>query len=98
LKLIDDGEKAMSMDELKARFFPIAYEVEAGKIYQWCGCGKSKNQPLCDRDDCGSQALSYRALITETVCFCNCEETKNPPFCDGSHAKLLLEYLKKHKT
>jgi len=23
-------------------------EVEEGKTYYWCSCGKSKNQPFCD--------------------------------------------------
>jgi CDGSH-type Zn-finger protein len=27
---------------------PIAVEVEAGKIYWWCACGRSKHQPFCD--------------------------------------------------
>ena len=26
----------------------IAVEVEKGKSYYWCACGKSKNQPFCD--------------------------------------------------
>ena len=27
---------------------PIAVEVEKGKSYYWCACGKSNNQPFCD--------------------------------------------------
>ena len=27
---------------------PYAVEVEAGKKYWWCACGKSKTQPFCD--------------------------------------------------
>ena len=26
----------------------IALEVEKGKSYYWCSCGKSVKQPLCD--------------------------------------------------
>ena len=26
----------------------IALEVEKGKSYYWCSCGKSLKQPLCD--------------------------------------------------
>lgn len=84
----------MNKEELEVQFFPIAYDVEEGKIYNWCGCGKSKNQPLCDRDDCGNQSVPYKAILTETVYFCRCKETKDPPLCDGSHARALLEYLK----
>ena len=27
---------------------PIAVEVEEGKSYWWCTCGKSAKQPFCD--------------------------------------------------
>ena len=27
---------------------PYAVEVEAGKSYWWCTCGKSAKQPFCD--------------------------------------------------
>lgn len=76
--------------------FPIAVDVEEGKIYRWCGCGKSKAQPFCDRKDC-VKAVEYKALINETVYFCACKRTKDAPFCDGSHAELLLEMVKKRQ-
>ncbi|KTD24296.1 glutamate synthetase [Legionella lansingensis] len=87
------------MAEKKGRpsFFPIPYEVEEGKTYYWCGCGKSKNQPLCDQSqsDCEEQCVPYKAILTETVYFCGCKETRDPPLCDGSHARLVLASLKK---
>ena len=27
---------------------PIPVNVEAGKSYWWCACGRSKSQPFCD--------------------------------------------------
>jgi CDGSH-type Zn-finger protein len=27
---------------------PLAVDVEAGKSYWWCACGRSKTQPFCD--------------------------------------------------
>ncbi len=27
---------------------PIMIEVEAGKSYWWCACGRSQTQPFCD--------------------------------------------------
>ena len=27
---------------------PLAIDVEAGKSYWWCACGRSKKQPFCD--------------------------------------------------
>ena len=87
----------MTKQSSKPPFFPIAYEVEEGKIYHYCGCGKSENQPFCDRVNC-SQSVSYQAILTETVYFCACKETRDPPFCDGSHAKLIRDYLKNHQA
>jgi CDGSH iron-sulfur domain-containing protein 3 len=74
---------------------PVALDVEQGKKYIWCGCGKSQNQPLCDRSDCGDKAVTFVAPLNEEVYFCNCKKTNNPPWCDGSHAKVMLEFIKK---
>ena len=37
----------MSEPEIGGRA-PIPVEVEAGKSYWWCACGRSKKQPFCD--------------------------------------------------
>ncbi|MCP0914331.1 MULTISPECIES: CDGSH iron-sulfur domain-containing protein [Legionella] len=86
----------MTDKEMYKKFLPIAYEVEQGKIYAWCGCGKSETQPLCDydREECKQQQVIYHAIVTETVFFCGCKQTQEPPLCDGSHAAALLECIK----
>ncbi|KTD34013.1 CDGSH iron-sulfur domain-containing protein [Legionella israelensis] len=76
--------------------FPIAVDVEEGKIYKWCGCGKTRHQPFCDKKDC-ERAVEYKAIMNETVYFCACKQTKAPPFCDGSHAKILIEMARKRQ-
>ena len=67
----------------------IAVEVEKGKSYYWCACGKSKNQPFCDGSHIGTEfnPFVYRAEETKKKFFCSCKQTDNPPFCDGSHNK-----------
>ncbi len=31
-----------------AQYAPYKVDVEEGKTYYWCTCGKSKNQPFCN--------------------------------------------------
>lgn len=69
---------------------PIAVEVEAGKNYFWCACGKSATQPFCDGAHKGSSfvPLAYKADANRKVFFCACKKTSKPPLCDGTHNKL----------
>ncbi|MBX2868091.1 MAG: CDGSH iron-sulfur domain-containing protein [Acidiferrobacterales bacterium] len=66
---------------------PFAVEVEAGKTYFWCSCGKSNNQPFCDgsHKDTGFNPVKYDAEQSKRVFFCGCKATGNQPMCDGSH-------------
>ena len=66
---------------------PFPVEVEAGKTYYWCACGRSKSQPFCDgsHQGTGISPVKYVAAKDEKVYFCGCKQTKTPPLCDGSH-------------
>ena len=66
---------------------PYAVEVEAGKKYFWCSCGKSNKQPFCDGSHKGSEftPVKYTAESSKKVFFCGCKSTGNQPICDGSH-------------
>jgi CDGSH-type Zn-finger protein len=72
---------------LRAGDTPIGIEVEAGKSYWWCSCGKSANQPFCDGSHKGSEFVpqKYEATEARTVYFCACKATAKSPLCDGSH-------------
>jgi CDGSH-type Zn-finger protein len=69
---------------------PCPVEVEAGKSYFWCACGKSAKQPFCDGSHKGTDftPVKFDATEDKTVYFCGCKHSKNPPLCDGSHHKL----------
>lgn len=71
----------------RASDIPYAVEVEAGKNYFWCSCGKSDKQPFCDGSHKGSEftPVKYTAEDSKKVFFCGCKSTKNQPLCDGSH-------------
>ncbi len=69
---------------------PFPVEVEAGKKYWWCACGRSKSQPFCDGSHKGTPYTPVEILATksEKVWFCGCKHSAKPPLCDGSHQKL----------
>ncbi len=69
---------------------PYVVQVEAGKSYWWCACGKSATQPFCDGSHKGSRfnPVEYKAAKSEAVYFCGCKHSGTSPLCDGSHKKL----------
>jgi CDGSH-type Zn-finger protein len=69
---------------------PIGVDVEAGKSYFWCACGRSKTQPFCDGAHKGSafSPVKWTAPETKKVWFCACKRTGAGPLCDGSHKAL----------
>jgi CDGSH-type Zn-finger protein len=69
---------------------PYAVELEAGKSYAWCACGRSAKQPFCDGSHKGTgiSSVRFEATETKTAQLCGCKHTANPPFCDGTHKKL----------
>ena len=66
---------------------PYPIEVEAGKSYFWCACGKSGQQPFCDGSHQGTSILPEKFTATESkkVYFCGCKKPAKSPLCDGSH-------------
>lgn len=68
-----------------------AVDVEAGKTYSWCACGKSQSQPFCDGSHKGTAftPVAYTAPKTCRVFFCQCKHSNKKPLCDGTHSKIL---------
>ncbi|MEM9622714.1 MAG: CDGSH iron-sulfur domain-containing protein [Pseudomonadota bacterium] len=69
---------------------PYPVEVEEGKKYFWCACGKSARQPFCDGSHEGTDftPMSYAAPASKTLYFCGCKQTAGAPLCDGAHNAL----------
>ncbi len=69
---------------------PYAIEVEEGKNYFWCSCGKSNKQPFCDgsHKETDFTPVKYTAEKDGKVFFCGCKVSNNKPLCDGSHKEL----------
>ncbi len=74
-------------DPVRAADTPYARDVEGGKTYYWCSCGKSNKQPFCDGSHQGTEyvPVAYEAELSKKVFFCGCKISNNKPMCDGSH-------------
>jgi len=83
------GEFTMSSPVVAGKV-PLPVDVEAGKSYWWCTCGKSAKQPFCDGSHKGTEFApqKYEATQSGKVWFCTCKQTRNAPLCDGSHKSL----------
>ena len=70
---------------------PYTFEIEAGKNYAWCACGRSANQPFCDgsHKETDITPVVFKAEKSETVYFCGCKKTAKQPYCDGTHKSLV---------
>ncbi|MEL6102708.1 MAG: CDGSH iron-sulfur domain-containing protein [Pseudomonadota bacterium] len=66
---------------------PFPVEVEEGKTYFWCACGRSASQPFCDgsHKDTGIAPTKYTAEASKKLFFCGCKATDKAPLCDGTH-------------
>ena len=80
----------MSDAPIIAQKAPYPVEVESGKSYFWCSCGRSGNQPFCDgsHKDTSFSPIKYTAETDRTLYFCGCKATGKSPLCDGSHSSL----------
>lgn len=81
------GEETTMDKPVRAADAPFAVEVQAGKRYFWCACGRSASQPFCDgsHKDTGFTPVAYEAPKSAIVYFCGCKGTGTQPLCDGSH-------------
>ena len=69
---------------------PVQAQLESGKSYHWCSCGRSNNQPFCDGShrQTSIKPVEFTADADGAAALCQCKQTANPPYCDGSHTKL----------
>ncbi|MEO0810887.1 MAG: CDGSH iron-sulfur domain-containing protein [Pseudomonadota bacterium] len=77
----------MKEEPVSAQHGPYQVELDAGRTYFWCACGKSKRQPFCDgsHKDTGIEPISFTAEESGTYNLCGCKQTDEHPYCDGSH-------------
>lgn len=77
----------MAEDPIVAQTGPYQVELEEGKTYAYCRCGRSAKQPFCDgaHKGTGLEPLVFKAETSGVFNLCGCKDTDDEPFCDGSH-------------
>ena len=73
----------------------IVVEVEQGKSYYWCSCGKSFKQPFCDGSNKGTEfnPFVFKAELTKKMFFALVNKLINNPFVTVHTTKSYIENL-----
>lgn len=77
-------------DPIVADTRPEVLELEPGRTYHWCRCGRSKDQPWCDgsHQGTGIEPIEFTVETHKNYALCKCKKTAKSPFCDGTHSSL----------
>ena len=80
----------MSDNAVIAQKGPFQVNLDAGKAYFWCSCGRSAKQPFCDGSHKGTTFLPKKFEVSAAGTFnlCGCKTSDDQPFCDGAHNML----------
>ncbi len=76
---------------------PAQAQLEQGREYYFCVCGRSSDQPFCDGSHAGTGLAPrpFRAEADGEAWLCRCKHTRNPPFCDGTHKQFSADQVGK---
>ncbi len=68
---------------------PVKVNLESGKKYHFCTCGKSEDGILCNGSHVGTdfQPKEFSEGEDKDYYLCASKKSSNIPFCDGSHSK-----------
>ena len=80
---------------------PQKMELEPGKTYFYCTCGKSESQPWCDGSHRGTEWMPYKFTYEgdskkKHMCMCKLNKDESEYRCDGSHKKFDYENPEKY--
>ena len=87
------GDAAASALPVSPQRFPYKVNLEQGKTYYWCSCGKSANQPYCDGSHQGT-AFVPKAFTHDKpdgegyLCGCKRNKPESGANCDGTHKNI----------
>jgi len=84
----------------RSGFIPITLFLEQGKVYRWCSCGASWNEPFCDHK-CHYQMTRNRPIVfnvdkSSYYKLCTCKVSANAPFCNSTCLSLTRNFTRSY--
>ena len=84
-----------------AGIFPTHMYLARGKSYDWCSCGHSQINPMCD-GQCKwiltrCRPVTFNVAESGYYKLCNCKMSSNAPFCNGTHQHIWKWGAKNHR-
>ena len=97
----EEGKYTPATVPLVNGYFPYNEYLQKGKVYWFCSCGISSNNPYCD-STCNHLVTRNRPIyfnVSESGYYklCNCKLSSNAPFCNGTHRQYVKYYINSHR-
>ena len=69
---------------------PKGVQLEKGREYYFCRCGRSKDQPFCDgsHEGTGIEPIAFTPREDGENWLCMCKQSRDLPYCDGTHEQV----------
>lgn len=88
-----EGKYRPASIPLNSGFFPYNLYLEKAKVYWFCTCGISANNPWCDfgcnRLTTRNRPIYFNVNESGYYKLCNCKMSSNAPFCNGTHREVV---------
>ena len=95
-----EGNYKPASTPIHSGFFPYNLYLEKSKVYWFCTCGISANNPWCDfmcnRMTTRNRPIYFNVNESGYYKLCNCKLSSNAPFCNGTHRDVLKFQARTH--
>ena len=95
-----EGKYRPASVPLNSGYYPYNLYLEQAKVYWFCTCGISSNNPWCDfmcnRLTTRNRPIYFNVNESGYYKICTCKMSANAPFCNGTHREVAKYQLKTH--